>query len=308
MDAGVASLHGAVQHDGNPAMRPALRRIGAVGRIVFFALPLELAACHSPGRPASPFQPIEDVVRVPVQVVERVDPLAPSRKAADQVERAAAQIEIAALDLDAKINEMNVEQLNRSLGELSDVLNALRVRIEAVSPESAGRIGDQFAAIPLDTMAAETACMLVEAALALEAVHDLVGRTHERIDELDLARMNETLAQIQGLLESTTLRMQEIDIVALNRAIDDVSLLRSPVEEAVLEATARLAELRLVLEDTPRKLAASADHLQAALAGLSQPVRGLALTVWLANALLASLTLLTIVALVRLTIAPRRKA
>jgi hypothetical protein len=189
-----------------------------------------------------------------------------------------------------QVEELDVEALNTAVNDLAALLRALNLRADAWPPELPTTVIEEIRAAQLEARSADLQKLIVQAT--------------DTLSEVDVAAMESILLQIQqevtGLAERLEERIDTIDIARINEIIARSAGLEQKYI-AVMEQTVRTEQsIDKVIADLPlAQVRATADELQRTAASASSLIHGLRITMWLTNALLGILALCGIVWMVR---------
>lgn len=289
---------------------PAALRPAAVQRLLRCCggLALAVAGCAEqagsqgpPGAaPASqPLPLIGEVAGVPralqettAGVLREVDPRRPFSDASAEVGAAARAFE-------AKVNELDIQQVNEQLAQIGAVLDSLQRRVERIPPDIGQQVADQVAAANLAGVSRETMQTLQTARPALSESELLLLDARDQLARLDLGSVTAAVESVHVVAATLNRQLAALDLAAANQTVREAALLRPRIDESLVELNSAVAQVRarvaeLNVEQIGQETTRAARDVGLAAAGVAGAAGGLRLTVWLLNGLLAALIALTI--------------
>ena len=236
--------------------------------------------CNTAGD--APLKLTQVVPKTANRILDQIDPLG-ARAANEAVQKAATS-------LSEKLDLLDAAELSTSIRRLSELLDGITLHVEnwptdlgktfenelrAAQIEERSRQLKNLLTLAQDELSGLDAAGLHAAVLQVQQdVRETAERFEERIDAINITRINEIIARSEGL-EQKYLDVMEQTV---------------QVEQTIMRT----------LEQLPiAQVRATADELQRTAASASQVIQGLRLTLWLVNGLLAVLTFCGIVWMVR---------
>lgn len=253
-------------------------------RIIYTLSGLLLVVCSGGCKTAgdAPQQLTQFVPATAGSILDQIDPTG-VRAANEAVQKAAAS-------LSEKLDLLDAAELNTSIRRLNELLDGLTVHVEnwptdlgktfeselrAAQIEERSRQLKNLLTLAQDELSGLDAAGLHAAVLQVQQdVRETAERFEERIDSINIARINEIIARSKGL-EQKYLDVMEQTV---------------QVEQKIMRT----------LDQLPiAQVQATADELQRTAASASQVIQDLRVTLWLIDALLAVLICCGIVWMVR---------
>lgn len=230
-------------------------RTGALRLIRTFAASALLAAtgCDSFQPSSKPI--LAQVQEFPGNLVREVDPLAPTNRAAAQIEQTAKEAQAAIETLNAKLATFDMQAVNDQVARLNTLVGSITERVAQVPPELGGNLARQVEAANLGKIREEIDCLLATA--------------EQQMAALRLEEINGAVAGVRASVDELTPKLRALDVEAANRLMTETAKLKPGLDQLISNAGNAIG------------------NLDRTMAELTSSFSGLRYTIILINVLLA---------------------